>query len=514
MDDATEPSSSSPISWKASELLEISFEASTLLNKAHTYYRANLEYFSWLYQAPDNHWMAAINPIGFSGRGTRNPRVRRIVIDEESGTFRLKDEDYAKIVDYLEVPENFQAVTGGGRKTSVGKKYGTKAVVFKKMVAAMQHHGFPTNMDGANLQKRFQRYVKRYKDALEVKLDTGGGLLQEEIDAGVLLHEKLNKLCPHFERMHALYGERPNVAPPVLGDVGVEEEELIHHVEQVEENNAIDLEPEPEPEREPELEIELEPEAEHGDVERADTATELLPEEPPATPSTLARGITMAEAKFWDEMENVPGSHGYTCTCPECRIVVNLSNHDMESSQPYTQQTSPRALRTISHNVQNPVQKSKQKNLAKDVPVKTPQQVAKDMAVSTKPSFTSIYAEKLSLKADYRTSLIVTRDKWKAQELEERRLARVEALMETKRQNRLARKHLLTMETLAAEAAMKKARVEFENSLNLTIEKSRANFAHEKQMAEQNRRTALLTTLLASNKTPDEIKSLLPIIDQ
>jgi aspartyl aminopeptidase len=79
----------------------------------------------------------------------------------------------------------------------------------------------------------------------------------------------------------------------------------------------------------------------------------------------------------------------------------------MESSQPYTQQMSPRALRTISHNMQ----KSKQKSLAKDVPVKTPQQVAKDMAASTKPNFTSIHAEKLSLKADYRNSLIVTRDK-------------------------------------------------------------------------------------------------------
>jgi hypothetical protein len=79
------------------------------------------------------------------------------------------------------------------------------------MVAALQHHGFLTNVDCANLQKRFQRYVKQYKDVREVKLDTGGGLLQEEIEAGVLLHEKLNRLCRHFERMHALYGERPTL---------------------------------------------------------------------------------------------------------------------------------------------------------------------------------------------------------------------------------------------------------------------------------------------------------------
>jgi hypothetical protein len=48
--------------------------------------------------------------------------------DDERETLRLKDNDYELIVDYLQVFENFKAVTGRGRKTSIGKKYGIKAV--------------------------------------------------------------------------------------------------------------------------------------------------------------------------------------------------------------------------------------------------------------------------------------------------------------------------------------------------------------------------------------------------
>jgi hypothetical protein len=44
--------------------------------------------------------------------------------------------------------------------------------------------------------------------------------------------------------------------------------------------------------------------------------------------------------------------------------------------------------------------------------------------------------------------------------------------MESQKQARYVRKHQLAMEAIAAEQAMKKARVEFENALELTIKKS------------------------------------------
>jgi hypothetical protein len=59
-------------------------------------------------------------------------------------------------------------------------------------------------------------------------MDTSGGLSDKEIEQGVLLSKKLDKMCPHFEHMHALYGARPNVFPCVLGNIGVDDEDLIH----------------------------------------------------------------------------------------------------------------------------------------------------------------------------------------------------------------------------------------------------------------------------------------------
>lgn len=145
--------------------------------------------------------------------------------------FRLRECDYDKIVSYLEVTEHFNAVTGAGKKTTVGGKYQTKTTVFKGMLAALQHHGFPKEITAGNLIKRYQRYMKRYRDARDVKMDTGGGVTDKEMLAGVTLEEKLEHMCPHFNRMHALFGGRPNVDPPTTGDVGVDDVEIVMPVD-------------------------------------------------------------------------------------------------------------------------------------------------------------------------------------------------------------------------------------------------------------------------------------------
>lgn len=150
------------------------------------------------------------------------PALQQLTCPTEK--FRLKNADFDNIVSYLEVPEHFSAVTGAGRKTKVGGKYQNKTAVFKAMLAVLQHHGFPKEINAANLMKRYQRYVKRYKDALKVKNQSGGGLTEEEQKEGIILVEKLNRLCPFFDRMDAVFGARANVAPRAEADVGVEED--------------------------------------------------------------------------------------------------------------------------------------------------------------------------------------------------------------------------------------------------------------------------------------------------
>lgn len=53
----------------------------------------------------------------------------------------------------------------------------------------------------------------------------------------------------------------------------------------------------------------------------------------------------------------------------------------------------------------------------------------------------SIYADKLSQKNDYRTALIDRKDKWKAEELLDKREPRSDAAYQSEKRDRLARKH-------------------------------------------------------------------------
>lgn len=69
--------------------------------------------------------------------------------------------------------------------------------------------------------------MPRYKQAKYVKCHTGDGLTKDDIRFRTTLEEKLNRLCPYFEQMHAVFGGRPNVAPPMKADVRVEDGDYI-----------------------------------------------------------------------------------------------------------------------------------------------------------------------------------------------------------------------------------------------------------------------------------------------
>ncbi|CAM6089951.1 unnamed protein product [Calypogeia fissa] len=66
-------------------------------------------------------------------------------------------------------------------------------------------------LSGVNLMKRVERYSDMYKRALNLKNSTSAG---EELQPGVTMESKVEKICPHSYRMDELFGERPNVFPP------------------------------------------------------------------------------------------------------------------------------------------------------------------------------------------------------------------------------------------------------------------------------------------------------------
>ncbi|CAM6129118.1 unnamed protein product [Calypogeia fissa] len=260
-----------------------------------------------------------------------------------SDKIRLRDEHYELMVSYLEIPKNFQAIIGGDRCTKVGGKYQSKAVVMRQFHAALVHHSFPKDISPANFNKRFQRYVARYKEACEFKSLSGGGLSENELAVGMTLEEKLNKLCSHFERMHGIYGGRPNVRPDLEADFGVNAHDYIFPEESDDTDARCPGESFPAP------------------IESANNQP-VLGDTPPARQAPPKKG---GKASAASGKEKVPPKD-------------------------------------------KPMLKEKSDNVLK-------------------ASFAAIYAEKNAQKADFRLNLIQSRDKWKAEDLEERRQARLEA---------------------------------------------------------------------------------------
>ncbi|CAM6128962.1 unnamed protein product [Calypogeia fissa] len=373
--------------------------------------------------------------------------------------------------------------------------------------AALVHHGFPKDISPANFNKRFQRYVARYKEACEFKTQSGGGLSEDELAVGMTLEEKLNKLCPHFERMHGIYGGRPNVRPDLEADVGVNAHDYIFPEESGDTNARL-----------------LEAAREHLAKENMNpnqqgeyTPTQLLPGnhtgspsesfysapalvdvlEVVPTPTTLYNA--QVDAQFWKDMREFEQAtlirHNNSCQCLECRGPHGVQTGEScpaptesANNQPVLGDTPPARQAPPKKGGKAFAASGKEKVPPKDKPVlkEKPDNVLK-------PSFAAIYAEKNAQKADFRLNLIQSRDKWKSEDLEERRQARLEAA----ERHRADRDHQVFLQDVAAQN---------------TAKKSKADQQYALEMALESRQTSLLNTLFASNKTPEEIQALLPLI--
>lgn len=61
------------------------------------------------------------------------------------------------------------------------------------------------------------------------KNDFGAGLYDEDIANGITtIDDKINQHCPHFKRMHALFGEHANINPPMIGSFGCGDDKITH----------------------------------------------------------------------------------------------------------------------------------------------------------------------------------------------------------------------------------------------------------------------------------------------
>ncbi|KAL2612900.1 hypothetical protein R1flu_024592 [Riccia fluitans] len=122
-------------------------------------------------------------------------------------------EDYDVIVTYIENPEHYRDIMGVGKKMRIKGSMISKVRASVIMASALSGvNGFPQVTD-EEMKKHFVRYDKIYKDTRRWKDSTCANLTNVEIQKGLTMEEKLNKLCPHFRRMDTLYGKRPNIVP-------------------------------------------------------------------------------------------------------------------------------------------------------------------------------------------------------------------------------------------------------------------------------------------------------------
>ncbi|KAL2642770.1 hypothetical protein R1flu_010357 [Riccia fluitans] len=71
------------------------------------------------------------------------------------------------------------------------------------------------------MQKKFDRYLASFKKGKEWSMSTGAGLTKEEVTHGMTIEDKLNKKCPFYHRMYAIFGHRANIVLPATTEDGL-----------------------------------------------------------------------------------------------------------------------------------------------------------------------------------------------------------------------------------------------------------------------------------------------------
>ncbi|KAL2635804.1 hypothetical protein R1flu_007283 [Riccia fluitans] len=137
-----------------------------------------------------------------------------------SSRHKMNRKEYEMIVGYLEDPEHLAKILGSGRKTKVSGKHPLKQTAFGVMAIHLASLGFLVYI-GAIMQKKFDKYLASFKKAREWSMSTGVGLTEEEVTRGMKIEDKLNKKCPFYHKMYAIFGHRANIVPPAIAEDGL-----------------------------------------------------------------------------------------------------------------------------------------------------------------------------------------------------------------------------------------------------------------------------------------------------
>ncbi|EFP86125.1 hypothetical protein PGT21_050305 [Puccinia graminis f. sp. tritici] len=132
----------------------------------------------------------------------------------------FNSDDYENVCSYLEEEANYTRLYGDGSKTSVGKNKVTKGAAYDMFAIFINSSSnLRLRLTGSQLRQRIDGYKKRFMKAKDFAENTGAGI--EEGDGLPTLAELLEKKCPCYERMYAIFGAKANVTPLAQFDSGV-----------------------------------------------------------------------------------------------------------------------------------------------------------------------------------------------------------------------------------------------------------------------------------------------------
>ncbi|KAH9125551.1 hypothetical protein LEN26_009542 [Aphanomyces euteiches] len=134
------------------------------------------------------------------------------------------------MIDFLSDPNNFSIVTGSaakGRPMRSGQRL-TKTHGFQLMADFVntKNDAKATVWTGDMAKSRYEAYCIQYKKAKRWECTTvsntsGNGITVGDIKIGIdTIDKKLEAKCQFFEKMDALFGERPNIMPSHIMEVG------------------------------------------------------------------------------------------------------------------------------------------------------------------------------------------------------------------------------------------------------------------------------------------------------
>jgi len=131
-----------------------------------------------------------------------------------------------KIVEWLEVPANFNLITGQATGNMNGIVAGAKVKKTDAYGDLADHINAVcgTNWTTKVAKSRYESYLKTYKETKKALYDTGNEKFMigpKDIKMGInTLEKKREKLCSYFDRMDQLFGGRQNVVPAYIQETG------------------------------------------------------------------------------------------------------------------------------------------------------------------------------------------------------------------------------------------------------------------------------------------------------